>query len=363
MSRFTSVSLKTDCLHARGDIPCKPHKLHGVRCDDCSYYQQRSGRILIIKLGATGDVIRTSVLLKPLRERYPNHEIWWLTQTPEVVPSSVEKRLHYTADNVLTVQHVPFDVAINLDKDLHACALMSSINAKEHFGFTLVDGLPGPVNELAQHKFITGVFDDVNKANTVSYPQEIIELCGLTYQRQEYVMDAPSPSPLTIPEGRGSVVGLNTGCGDRWIAREWPIESWISLIEMLKGAGHRVLLLGGPAEHERNVMLKERTGALYEGTFPLAVFPSIVNTCDVVVTAVTMALHVAIALKKRVVLMNNIFNKHEFELYGRGVLIEPEKTCTCFFQHDCTNPEYRCMNYLRPETIFNAVVQHENVQE
>lgn len=357
MSRLSSQSLRADCIHARGDIPCKPHKHHGVHCDDCSHYRQRKGRVLIIKLGATGDVIRTTVILQPLREKYPDHEIWWLTLSPEVVPSSVEKRLRYSPENVLTIQQVPFDVVINLDKDLHACALMSTISAPQTYGFTLVDGLPSPVNALAQHKFITGIFDDVNKANTVSYPQEIIELCGLTYSGQEYVMDAPGPSPLTIPDGTGLVVGLNTGCGDRWIAREWPIDSWISLIEMLKGAGHRVVLLGGPAEHERNVMLQQRTGATYEGTFPLGVFPAIVNACDVVVTAVTMALHVAIALKKRVVLMNNIFNKHEFELYGRGVLIEPEKTCTCFFQHDCTNPEYRCMNHLRPETIFAAVVQ------
>lgn len=357
MSRFTSPSLKTDCLHARGDIPCKPHKHHGVHCDDCSYYRQRKGRILIIKLGATGDVIRTTVILEPLREKYPDHEIWWLTQSPEVVPSSVDRRLRFTPENILAVTSVPFDVVINLDKDLPACALMTQVSGSTRYGFTLVDGIPGPVNDLARHKFTTGIFDDINKANTISYPQEIVELCGLEYTGQEYVMDAPGLSPLTIPSGTGLVVGLNTGCGDRWIAREWPIDYWVRLIELLKGAGHRVVLLGGPAEHERNVMLQQQTGATYGGTFPLGVFPAIVAQCDVVVTAVTMALHVAIALKKRVVLMNNIFNKHEFELYGRGVLIEPEKTCTCFFQHDCTNPDYRCMNHLLPETIYKAVVQ------
>ena len=355
MTEIAGVQIKTDCLHFRGDIPCKPHKQHGVHCASCDHYAPRKGRILVIKLGAAGDVIRTSVILEPLAAKYPDHEIWWLTLTPDLVPALVHKRLKMTPENLLAIQQTTFDVAINLDKDLHACALMSAVEATERFGFDLKDGVPAPVNELAEHKFVTGVFDDLNQQNTQSYPQEIIEICGLTYARQEYVMDRPGPSPFTLPEGDGPVVGLNTGCGDRWIAREWPIESWVSLIERLKEGGYRVVLLGGPSEHERNVMLKERTGAAYGGTFPLRDFLAVVNTCDIVVTAVTMAMHVAIGLRKQLVLMNNIFNKHEFELYDRGVLIEPEKECTCFFLHDCVRTDYRCMDHLSPETMYQAI--------
>ena len=355
MMEFAGVQVKTDCLHFRGDIPCKPHKQHGVHCAACDHYAQRKGRILVIKLGAAGDVIRTTVILEPLLQKYPDHEIWWLTLTPDLVPAIVQKRLKMSPENLLAIRQTHFDVAINLDKDLHACALMSAVEANEHFGFTLIDGVPAPVNALAEQKFVTGVFDDINQANTLSYPQEIIEICGLQYARQEYVMDQPGPSPLTLPSGTGPVVGLNTGCGDRWIAREWPIDSWVTLIEGLKERGYRVVLLGGPSEHERNVMLQERTGVTYGGTYPLKDFLAVVNTCDIVVTAVTMAMHIAIGLKKQLVLMNNIFNRHEFELYDRGVLIEPAKECTCFFQHDCIRTDYRCMDHLSPQTMLDAI--------
>ena len=233
----------SDCLHFKGHIPCTPHKEHGVHCDGCDHYSPRKGRILIIKLGAAGDVIRTTVLLEPLEEKYKDYEIWWLSLTPELVPQSVQNRLKFSEESILSIQNTAFDVAINLDKDHHACALMSTVDAKEAFGFTLKDGVPAPVNALAEKKFLTGIFDDVNKENTASYPQEIIELCGLTYARQEYRMDAPGPSPLTLPEGTGAVVGLNTGCGDRWVTREWPTKYWIELIGSLMEGGYRVLLL------------------------------------------------------------------------------------------------------------------------
>ena len=80
------------------------------------------------------------------------------------------------------------------------------------------------------------------------------------------------------------------------------------------------------------------------------------NECDVIVTAVTMALHLAIGLKKQVILMNNIFNPKEFELYGRGKIIEPKNKCKCYFSPKCKNEhEYFCLDSLTPDMILNAI--------
>ena len=56
--------------------------------------------------------------------------------------------------------------------------------------------------------------------------------------------------------------------------------------------------------------------------------------------------------------MNNIFNKHEFELYGRGEVVEPEKECTCFFSPKCKNEEYFCMDHMSVESILEAVIRN-----
>ena len=64
MIKFTDV--KFDCRHFKGHIPCKPNKNFGVMCDNCDYYDKIEQKILILKLGAAGDVIRTTPLLYPL---------------------------------------------------------------------------------------------------------------------------------------------------------------------------------------------------------------------------------------------------------------------------------------------------------
>jgi heptosyltransferase-2 len=63
--------IKNDCVFFLGDRPCQPHKQHGVHCDQCDYYEGIKERILIIKLGAAGDVIRTTPLLHRLKHEYP----------------------------------------------------------------------------------------------------------------------------------------------------------------------------------------------------------------------------------------------------------------------------------------------------
>jgi heptosyltransferase-2 len=126
----------------------------------------------------------------------------------------------------------------------------------------------------------------------------------------------------------------------------------VELARNLQEEGYMPLLLGGPDEHEKNIRLAEKSGATYLGHFPLRQFISLVNQCDLVVTAVTMALHIAIGLGKKVVLFNNIFNPHEFELYGQGVILEPEIECDCYYDPVCPND---CMRYIRVERVLQAI--------
>jgi heptosyltransferase-2 len=348
-------ALKTDCRWFRGDIPCRPHKQHGVHCVDergnpCPHYEAQTGSILIIKLGAIGDVIRTTPLVHRLRALHPHARIWWLTLFPDVVPSLVDVVLPFTPQTLATLRAVRFDSVLNLDKDREACGLTASLDAAVKKGFTLRDGKPAPIDADAVPKFMTGVFDDLNKANTKSYVEEIFEICGLRFNGERYILDnfAHEGYRWKLPQ-RKTIVGLNTGCGGRWTSRLWAEKNWVALAKKLKKAGYLPLLLGGEQEHARNRRIAAKSGALYAGHFPLHQFINLVDQCDLVVTAVTMAMHITIGLNKKIVLFNNIFNPHEFELYGLGEILEPEFDCPCYFSPVCPND---CMQYIRPDRVF-----------
>ncbi len=350
--------LKPDCRHFRSDLPCKPHKQHGVHCVDskgkpCKYYDPVGKRILIIKLGAIGDVIRTTPLLHTLKVVHPDAEIWWITNSPDVIPKFVDVILSYTAQSVTSIQATSFDIVYNLDKDREASALCSLVSAKKKYGYTLKNGKCVPLNKAAEHKYLTGVFDDISKANTKCYQQEIFEICGFKFSGEEYIMPEVPAHEWKLPKNK-TIVGLNTGCGGRWTARLWAEKNWIALAKRLKKAGYIPLLLGGEQEHEKNLRLAKASGALYLGHFSMTKFMDEIKQCELIVTAVTMGMHLAIGFQKKMVLFNNIFNKYEFELYGRGEILEPDFDCDCFYTPVCPN---NCMQYLSVDAVYDSCVR------
>ncbi|MEK7251167.1 MAG: glycosyltransferase family 9 protein [Bacteroidota bacterium] len=352
-------SIKTDCRWFVGHIPCKPHKQQGVHCTDeqgnaCPHYEPQITNILVIKLGALGDVIRTTPLLHRFKKEFPHARIWWLTLSPDIVPRSmVDVVLPFTPEGVVVLQQTHFTFAVNLDKDKEACALMNSISSDVKKGYMLKNGKPAPIDNDAVHKFMTGVFDDLNKANTKSYLEEIFEICGMKFAGEKYILDSHADKGYVwkLPKKK-KIVGLNSGCGGRWSSRLWAEKNWVALAKKLKKAGYVPLLLGGEQEHEKNKRIAKKSGALYLGHFPLQQFINLIAQCDLVVTAVTMAMHMIIGLDKKIVLFNNIFNRHEFELYGLGEILEPEFDCPCYFSPVCPND---CMQYIYVDRVFKTV--------
>jgi ADP-heptose:LPS heptosyltransferase len=345
-----------DCLYFRGDIPCRPNKESGYHCQDCPVYTPVEKRILIIKLGAIGDVIRTTPLLRRIRAEYPRAKVTWLTHTPAILPRhAVDEILPFNLAAILYLQNTDFDILYNLDKDKEACALYNSVRATVKYGYRLEQGMAFPANALANHKFLTGIFDDVSLANKKSYVEEIFAICNWAFQGEEYIFENHQDKGYHWDLPRNKVlIGLNTGCGDRWTTRLWSDEKWIDLIGLLQEAGYQVVLLGGEQEDDRNQQLSALTGATYFGFFKLEQFINLMYQMEVIVTQVTMAMHIAIALQKKIVLMNNIFNPYEFELYGRGAIVQPDKACGCFYLGSCRFG-VSCMEDLPAKKVFKQV--------
>ncbi|MFA6260778.1 MAG: glycosyltransferase family 9 protein [Bacteroidia bacterium] len=352
---------KANCRHFKGHIPCKPHKESGYHCDDCPVFEPVSKRILIIKLGAIGDVIRTTPLVVKFRNDFPSCKITWLTWTPEILPGSqIDEILKWDHNSLMYVQNSSWDIAINLDKEKEAGALLKIVDAKEKFGFVLKDNEIQPVNELAVHKFLTGMFDDVSKNNTRSYLQEIFEICGYEHKGEPYLMDTHNDKGYTwkLPKDK-KIIGMNTGCGGRWTTRLWSIDKWVELVALVKQQhpDSEVLLLGGEAEDARNKEIQKRSGATYLGYFSLNEFINLVNQCHLVITQVTMGMHITLALGKKIVLMNNIFNPYEFDLFGKGEIVAPDKECKCFYRGSCVDG-ISCMENLSAAKIAGAIQRH-----
>jgi heptosyltransferase-2 len=67
-----------------------------------------------------------------------------------------------------------------------------------------------------------------------------------------------------------------------------------------------------------------------------------------------MGMHLTLGLQKKIVLMNTIFNPHEFDLFNNGELIGPAKECKCFYRGSCIDGE-SCMSTIESAGISDAV--------
>jgi len=308
-------------------------------------------------LGALGDVIRTTPLLRKIRNEFPTAQITWITYSPDILSKNwVDRILNFSTENIELLKNINFDWLINLDKDGIAISLANSLIAKKKSGFTIDEfGRAKPfATQPEAHKWLTGLFDDLSKQNTKHYVQEIFEICGFDFDGEEYILEIqPSDNKWNISKTK-KIIGLNTGCGGRWTSRLWPTEYWITLAKELVDRDYEVIFLGGKQEHEKNLMLSAHSGAKYFGYFNLNDFISLVNECDLIITAITMALHISMGLKKQTIIFNNIFNKNEFYLYGRGEILEPDPKCDCYYEPVCPHDS---MKYLTPEKVMETTLK------
>lgn len=361
MPEIGLTEVRQNCIHFRGGIPCKPNKISGAVCT-CAEFRPISKRILIIKLGALGDVIRTTPLVVRFRKEFPDCHITWLTQSPDVLPKdTIDVILKPDAFSLFMIQQSNYDIAINLDKEQEACQLLAAAHATEKYGYDWQDNQLWPATPAATHKLMTGFFDQLSQANTKSYLEEIFEICHRSFEGEPYLINQNAGLSemwknrlAELAQGK-TIVGLNTGCGPRWNTRLWPIGYWQNLATELREAGMFPVFLGGSLEDEKNRTMAAATGTHYPGHFSLEEFIALTSACDIILTQVSMMMHIATALQKKMVLMNNIFNKHEFELYGRGEIIEPKSNCECYYGNTCKRGESSCMHDLTSGEVAAAI--------
>lgn len=367
------MKIKLNCRHYKGDKPCFYHKRYKAKCALCRYYQIRGVRIIIIKLAAAGDVLRTTSILPGLKEKYKASYITWVTRkdAKELLRSNHLVDEVLVADDFdtlarLTVQK--FDMMINLDNAQDSAAIAGIIKAKKRIGYGLDEnGAVRPFNEKAAHWLEMAMFDDVKKANRSTYQDIMLKISGLNPKNSKDIILNLNEEELRFSKNFAKkngikksdiLVGVNTGGGTRWLLKRWTKEGYISIINMLnKKAGIRIMLFGGPHEKKLNgVILSRIKGKIIDGGCDnsLREFAALVNLCDVLVTGDSLGLHIGVALKKYVIALFGPTSSAEVELYGRGRKISPDMDCLCCYKPVC-DKKPNCMEKIKVEEVLNAI--------
>ncbi len=307
-------------------------------CYECKFAQEYSKKILIIKLGAIGDVLRTTCILPALRKKYGEDIlICWMTNLESVDLFKnnplADKIFPYNLENVLRIQQERFDILFALEIDIPSTLLANLVKADEKFGYFFDNGTTSCFNKGAEAYLETAFLSHVKLKNRKTYQELIIEACDLGpyYAREKPIFN------LTDKEREFSekfklqnnlshndkIIGINIGSSNRWV-KFWDNEKIKDLIRKLKE--HKIIILAGPNEIEKQKNLIkeiEKEGIFLISNNPnnsLREFASILNICDLIVCGDTMALHLASALNKKIISL--FFSTPDWEIENYDNLIK-----------------------------------------
>ena len=363
------MGYKKDCKLFNGYKPCS-FKRH---CDGCPHYEKSGQRVLLISLEAMGAVLRSTCLLHPIKREYPNAHITWLTMKaskPLLMENHlIDRILTYDASTLPILDHLEFDVCFVVDKSMLAGSLAHRVKApiKRGFGLTPLGAIT-PLNPEAQYQYDVGLDDDLKfYKNQKPETQQITESLAMAYKQDPYVLDFSSQEKATIKERRASllsnhkgVIGFSTGCSTLYPYKKFTVEQSIRVIAAWRKEfkDHVVAIYGGPEDTERNA-------AIYEA---FNQDPMVINTptkeglrsglmwmatADMILSGCSLGLHIAIALQKKIVTWFGVSCSQEIDLYGLGVKLQAEVSCSPCWKKSC-DKEPKCYDKVSTSSIMAA---------
>jgi len=300
-------------------------------------------KILIVKLGysetldaeisrksSLGDVLRTTVLL----HAFKNDDVSWLVDEhafPLLEGNPyIRQILVFDLISVLQLMSEEFDMIINFEKVPGICALVSRINAWKHAGFRF-DSKEGVAKAYDGAEGILSMCLNVDeKRNGRIYWQEaLLEMVGEKWNGEEYILGYKPTSEEKFD------IGLNYKVGGKWPNKAWPEDYWQNLSYLLSG---------------------KYTFSWQQGSEDIKDYIEWINSCRLIVTNDSLGLHIALALKKRVVALFGPTANSEIFMYTRGLIVLPENDYNCLpcLTSTCIK-EKSCMDDIFPERVFGAI--------
>lgn len=376
------MTIKYNCRFFKGSVPCQYHKEQGLACDNCASYKAKTKKILIIKLFAIGDVLRTTFILELLKKEFKDSYIVWLTSRDAaqllINNEFIDEILVYNPDTFCRLSVERFDIVFNPSNDKESSILASISKADKKLGFIYhKDGYIKPLCKMARYYLEMGTNDRIKKANKLTY-QEIISGMfntnfSLSFKPIFRLTDEDKAFSQRFKRNNNFsgrlLIGLNTGAGRRWQLKKLSIAKTIELAKSInKELNAKVILFGGPEEQQRNREILDGAGDILIDSGcnnSLREYASIIDLVDVMVSSDTLGLHLAVALNKYVVAIFGPTSYSEVELYGEGEKIYSKgMDCLGCYKNNCfLKPN--CMDEIDINEVLTAIkkIRNKHVQK
>lgn len=269
------------------------------------------GKILVIKKGASGDVIRTSTLLHFLKG-----DITWATHIYNKVflpqhHSQLKRILSFEeTDRILNEN---FDCIISLDDDDECATLATTIKSNEIIGVYKEDEKVVYTRHLKEWFDMSLISvhgkqraDEIKLDNRKTFQQMLFEGFGMEFNKNHSYFMNESINAKTITKR----IGIEKRAGERWPTKSW--NGFDELAGLLKGRGYDIFFF-----EQRNNIID---------------YINDVSSCQYVFTGDTLTMHLALYLKIPNVTVFTCNSPWEIAGYGIMRKVVSPKLATAFYK-------------------------------
>ncbi len=310
-------------------------------------------RVLIIKAGYTefleeekdsrqvsfGDILRVT----PLLHLYKDDDVTWMTDE-QAFPllegnKYISRLMRFDWISAGQLKKERFDTLINLEKVPGVCAIADDIYSVRRYGFRFdPEARKAKAYDNALDVLTVSSDPKIKKQNTKTAQELLFGMVGKKWRGEEYILSY-QPKTNEIYD-----IGFNTIVGKKWPIKSWPVENWNKLENMLS---------------EKNLKISRQEKQSKEILTNLDSYMDWLNSCNQIVTIDSLGLHLALALKKKVIGLFGPTPFKEVYFYNRGEAIFPEnfpcKDLPCF-QRTCSH-EVTCMGAITPEKVYEKIIK------
>jgi heptosyltransferase II len=316
-------------------------------------------RILIVKHGALGDVVRTSYFAGALKRKYGEQlELSWVT-SPAALPLLADNpHVDRVSVSFSDFQGDAFDVVYSLDDEGPVLEAVSKLRAQTISGALLHEGKPSYSPDAAEwfdmgllSKFGKARADQLKRLNTRGHAEIFQRIFQVDAVRPEFFLsrDGKAAAAGFLP-GRASLVGINPYAGGRWPSKEVRDDELYSL---LKAIGEQrvfpqpvtVVLFGAGEDRRRNESLAARVAAarisqeivVADTDASLMTLAGYISRMDLMISSDSLAMHLAIAQGIPTVVFFAPTSAVEIDDFGRCEKVISLAPDYCSYAKDCDN--------------------------
>lgn len=323
--------------------------------------KDKKKKVLILRLGAIGDVVHTTIIAEAIKQKHPNYEVHYMTErtiSPLLRNNPYIDKIYmwdrdkkdsfrYYIDFQKKLLKERYDIIFNLTN-----AIRNDLYAYLSFPKKVVH------KKMKSGLWVEDYFKTAQKViKDIELPERLYLGVDekLDKNIKEYLDAYPKPHIMIVPGG---------GTNNNRQGRVWNIDNWKQLNDMLlKEYGGTIFTIGSKKERQLHETLKREGVIICTGEHKLAESSALLSHADLVVSGDTGPLHIASAHNVPTLALLGSTSPDKIKPYGKnGHYISGEGECKYCWKKKCTylgqeSTYTPCMETISPWMVMDKIIK------